>query len=1019
MKRKKNPPVSGSHAKKGKVAVLCSQEVELEHLATFPRLNPNPVMELDERGFVTYFNDAVSTVLREMGCPDDPSLLLPPDMQQVIHELGQSRKRTVVRDVRIKNRVFTESIFIPVPMKGIRIYAAEITERIRVEEALRESREREQDRSAELGRLLDAVPAAVWISHDSGGMRITGNRLSDEWLQVAPGTNVSKSAPEGERPETYRVFRDGVEVPPEELPVQQASGGREIRDYEFDFVYPDGSTRHVAGNASPLFDNDGNPRGAVAAFIDVTARQRTEEELRATRDYLEALFNYANAPIIVWDPEFRITRFNKAFEALTGRRAQDVIGRPLEILFPKETTADAYALLRRTQTGERWETVEIPILRVDGSVRTVLWNSATLFGEDGKAVTATIAQGQDITERARAEQERGEYLSILEFVTDTATDFLTKTRPEEVFEYTAQKISELAGNGFVLVNSYEPADNCTVVRAFGGNRSILRAVSANLGRELIGLRLAVDAGARQRMNPGSLSKVEGGVYGLAFGQLPESLCRQVEGELGLGDIFAMPMVSEEELLGIVAVLTRGKVPGRNARVIETIVNQASIALKRLRVEESLRQRDHEYRMLMEEASDGIVLISRDGRFVVANSKACELFGYTSEELLSFRVRDLMPREDVAQVSEWFGDFEAGRRLIIEHGVIRKDGTHRFVETSARRLADGRFQAIFHDVTDRKMAEEEFTHAVKTQVFDRLILALREFQHGEGLVMNLHRLALFGKNFRMLFGGAGDQEAQDQMEPSARTRLEIAVREYVTICHERLREIASLLRAVESEISQAEFQGEQPVSANEIFRRSDLLKGDLEELLRAVTGEGAMTPDARIASGERIADHVQALLASVDALTSQLNTHYTSDISEVIGTVVPTLQSASGEARIVVEEMSHSLKAIIGPADLAEILLILLTNSLEAPLREGVTEKRIVVRTRAEETRVRIEVEDNGEGVKEEVRGNLFAPGVTTKGSGHGHGLSYAQKHLRKYGGTLIFDEQFRGGTLFAVELALA
>ncbi|MBI5359593.1 MAG: response regulator, partial [Planctomycetes bacterium] len=51
-------------------------------------------------------------------------------------------------------------------------------------------------------------------------------------------------------------------------------------------------------------------------------------------------------------------------------------------------------------------TVEIPILRVDGTVRTVLWNSATLYASDGKTVVATIAQGQDITERKQAEEER-------------------------------------------------------------------------------------------------------------------------------------------------------------------------------------------------------------------------------------------------------------------------------------------------------------------------------------------------------------------------------------------------------------------------------------------------------------------------------------------------------------------------------------------------------------------------------------------------------------------------------------
>jgi PAS domain S-box-containing protein len=131
---------------------------------------------------------------------------------------------------------------------------------------------------------------------------------------------------------------------------------------------------------------------------------QAKDRLRETNDYLENLFNYANAPIIVWDPQFRITRFNHAFETLTGRPAGEVIGQSLEILFPPSLVESSLALIKQTTGGERWETVEIAILHLDGSVRTVLWNSATIFSADGKTPVATIAQGQDITERKQAEQ---------------------------------------------------------------------------------------------------------------------------------------------------------------------------------------------------------------------------------------------------------------------------------------------------------------------------------------------------------------------------------------------------------------------------------------------------------------------------------------------------------------------------------------------------------------------------------------------------------------------------------------
>ena len=54
--------------------------------------------------------------------------------------------------------------------------------------------------------------------------------------------------------------------------------------------------------------------GSVRINQDITERLTLEQQLREARDYLENLFGYANAPVIVWDPELRITRFNHAFE---------------------------------------------------------------------------------------------------------------------------------------------------------------------------------------------------------------------------------------------------------------------------------------------------------------------------------------------------------------------------------------------------------------------------------------------------------------------------------------------------------------------------------------------------------------------------------------------------------------------------------------------------------------------------------------------------------------------------------
>jgi PAS domain S-box-containing protein len=142
------------------------------------------------------------------------------------------------------------------------------------------------------------------------------------------------------------------------------------------------------------------------------------EALQETNEYLENLFNHANAPIIVWDADGKITRFNHAFEEIAGVKAEQVLGKGMDFLFAENAREQAMEIVRRAGAGERLDLEEVPIRHASGSQQTVLWNSAPIFSADHQRQIATIAQGQDITKRKQAEVALAETKALLQAALD-------------------------------------------------------------------------------------------------------------------------------------------------------------------------------------------------------------------------------------------------------------------------------------------------------------------------------------------------------------------------------------------------------------------------------------------------------------------------------------------------------------------------------------------------------------------------------------------------------------------------
>ena len=321
----------------------------------------------------------------------------------------------------LSERLFSLQAFLGTLVPVALTLGAVTAERKREEEGKKEEHEARTKlnqellrRNSELEALLELIPIGIAVAKDPKCRRIKVNRCFSEILGLPPRANASTTPAPGEPAAPYKVYREGKEIPGEELPLQYAAAhGVSVRDAEVDVVRADGSVKQVFGYASPLFDEQGKVRGSLGAFIDITQRRRAEEALgrseeQAYQKLLELEQVYKTSPIGLCfvDTALCYVRVNERLAAINGVPVSEHIGRPIREVVP--TLADKVEPLYRQVISSGVPVVEqeiqgatpaepnlerdflvsyYPVKRADG----------TVFG-----VSAVV---QDVTERKRFEAQ--------------------------------------------------------------------------------------------------------------------------------------------------------------------------------------------------------------------------------------------------------------------------------------------------------------------------------------------------------------------------------------------------------------------------------------------------------------------------------------------------------------------------------------------------------------------------------------------------------------------------------------
>ncbi len=193
------------------------------------------------------------------------------------------------------------------------------------------------------------------------------------------------------------------------------------------------------------------------------------------------------------------------------------------------------------------------------------------------------------------------------------------------------------------------------------------------------------------------------VTALTVGPTEIATSQAIMGHIATGEIWTGEFpVRRKDGTSFPAYVTDATIRDEHGRPVGLIGVSVDISARK-QAEEALQASEQDYRELLEQAADAILIFDPDGRFLKVNAQACKLTGYAREELMRRRIADIMPLDEQDTIATRLAQLQGGPRTS-ERLVRRQNGTIVPTEVSAARLDDGRVQVIIRDNSERKAAE---------------------------------------------------------------------------------------------------------------------------------------------------------------------------------------------------------------------------------------------------------------------------------------------------------------------------
>ena len=438
----------------------------------------------------------------------------------------------------------------------------------------------------------------------------------------------------------------------EEL-IGRVFAGERIKDFEVALLTRDQRVVDAVLSLAPVRDAKGRVVSAMGVIVDVTARKRAEDGLRASQERFKALVHHSSDFLVVCDESGIVSYASPSVARFSGIDLEDASTSGLiDLIHPDDFDGATAAFSRATEDGS--QIFEIRMRRFDGAWRWMTITATDLRGDPD--VGGVVINSRDITDEREAVAALRESEARFRALVQHGSDMVSVINPDGTVRYASPAGSRVLG----------------FPEGFGLGADALERVHPD------DLEHLTEVFAAALTSPGLTG--------------PETFrLRAADDRYLTIEAVANNLVDDPAVHGV--IVTAHDVTDRN------------------RAEEQVRQSEERLSALVQNLSDVITVVDADGTLVFTSPAANRLFGFEDgDESWTDPLARVHP-DDREHLYELMAEQLEGRRTEpIPFRLRHRDGSFRFVEAVASNLLeDPAVQGIVvttRDVTERTRAEAQ-------------------------------------------------------------------------------------------------------------------------------------------------------------------------------------------------------------------------------------------------------------------------------------------------------------------------